>query len=68
MPALGHNGTEAQADQGDFLASWREAMVNPAMPSIARVYDYWFGSAVRTCLSVVVVFPHSRVRERLEAS
>jgi transcriptional regulator with XRE-family HTH domain len=31
-----------QADHDDFLAGWREAM-NPAMPSVAPVHDYWLG-------------------------
>jgi hypothetical protein len=43
MAVLGQDGTAAQADQDDFLGGWREVIVNPAMPSIARVYDYWLG-------------------------
>jgi hypothetical protein len=43
MAVLGQDDTAAQADQADFLAGWREVIVNPAMPSIARVYDYWLG-------------------------
>ena len=30
------------ADPGRF-AGWRDAEVDPAKPSIARIYDYWLG-------------------------
>ena len=43
MAALGQDSATAQAGRDDFLAGWREIIVNPATPSIARVYDYWLG-------------------------
>jgi len=43
MAALGQDGSTLRPLGNDFLAGWREVIVNPATPSIARAYDYWLG-------------------------